>query len=445
MNYRLLIVGFILLANPEITIIDLLPDVLGFLLIAKALSPLSPLSPSAESAIQNFRKLSLVSAIKLVAIIPMMVLYATEREITLIFTAGFAILSALYLFPAVSDFFSTFSYLADRENIRIRGTKLVKGFTLVTFLLRYFLAMIPESVYLYVDEYESNAINTPIYPLAAYRTGITVLSFTISLIIGLIWLAVVLRYMHGLRRNTSLNQEICRAIALVEHSRNQAIRSAVKPVWLLFSLSFVTLIGYTLDGMPLFPSFLFPLLLWIAIHNLRKVIPLTKRYTILPAITTILGVISFVAVWLFCELHHEKASVGFFLVKQQFALPVITESITTLFIILCLNFCVAPALTRLIEEHSGSFWEAHFVSHNAAVAKKQKNQLFYTKLVVFLSSLYTVFNSLSFALHYTYPILRLISAAAGAAISIFAWRMLSSVHQAIQEKYAENPENTRNA
>jgi len=437
MNYRLLIAGLLLLWNPEITIFDLLPDCIGFLLIAKALAPLAPASPSAEEATAGFRKLAWISAIKAAAFLPMMSLYRTEKEVTLLFTAGFAILTAIYLFPAFSNLFAAIHYFSERANTTVRGTGAVRIFCYVAFLLRYFLAMVPESVYLFMDKYESMAQNVPVYPLAAYRTGITVLATTVSFMVGLIFLVVFLRYLSVMKRNRALNEEIYRTVSSVVHSKGQSVLAAVKPAMLLLTLSFLFLIHYVIEGMPLFPPFISPLLILVTVRILKKCITLPKRFTVFPLLASISSLLSYLVTFVFCEKYYDKASVGFILVKEQYRFPVILEGVSAVFFVITVLFCVVPVLNKLIDEHSGAFWEIAYVSHNSATAKEKQAQLFRVKLLPLFALLCAAINTVSFALYYTHPLLQMLSASTGIVLCIFCHLLFSSILQSVKEKYAE--------
>ncbi len=438
MNYRLLITGLLLLWNPEITILDLLPDWIGFLLIAKALAPLAPSSPSAEEAATGFRKLAWISAIKALAFLPMMSLYRTEKEVTLLFTAAFAILTAIYLFPAFSNLFTAINYFSARANSQARGTGAVRLFCYVAFLLRYLLAMVPESVYLFVDKYESMAQNVAIYPLAPYRTGITILAATVSFVVGLIFLVVFLRYISSLKRDCALNEEFHRAVSSVVLSKAQAVLSAVRPAILLLTLSLLFFTRYVIEGMPIFPAFVSPVLIYIAAQTLKKCITLTKRFTVLPLLAFISGLSSYLATFVFCEKYYDKASVGYVLVKTYYRVPIVLEGISAVLFVVTILFCVVPMLNKLIDEHCGAFWETAYISHNSATAKEKQSQLFRVKLLPLFTLLCAVMNTISFAQYYTHPLLQMLSAGMGIALCIYVYHLTSSLWQSIKEKYAES-------
>ena len=437
MNYRLLIVGLFFLCNPEITIIDLLPDWIGFLLIIKAITPLAPASPSAEEAAAGFRKLAWISAIKAMALLPMMSLYRTEKEITLLFTAGFAILTSIYLLPALSNLFASIAYFSERAGCQVVGTKTLSIFTFFIFLIRYLLAMIPESVYLFVDNFESISLNQPVYPLAPYRMGITLLSSAVSLVIGLIWFTVMFRYIKKLKNSHPLNAAITRLVSSVVHTRKQGILASAQPAIRCLSLSFLFFIGYSIEGLPIFPAFLTPLFITVAMMYLKRILSLTKRFTVLPLISTVMGGISYLVTFLFCERYYEKASVGFFLVKKHYSLPVILDCLSISLTTITVTLCVIPVLKIMINEHGSTFWETAYLSHNSAIAKEKHIQTLKIRLIPWLTLLCGMINMISFALFYVVPLLRIASAALGLCLFWFCKNLLSDILQSVKECYTE--------
>ena len=65
MGFGYFIAGFLLLANPIVHVVDILPDFLGFLLICKGLSKLSYLHSGFSSARELFFRLALVELVRI--------------------------------------------------------------------------------------------------------------------------------------------------------------------------------------------------------------------------------------------------------------------------------------------------------------------------------------------------------------------------------------------
>ena len=436
MNYRLLATGLFFLFNPDITILDLLPDCIGFYLIAKALSNVAEISPPAEKAVACFRKLAWIGVGKAFAFFPMMSLFQSEKEITLLFTGGFSLLTAVFLFPAFHNLFAFITQFALRANTNVRGTRVVAFVSYIAFILRFFLAMVPESVYLYMDTYESISQNRPIYPLAPYRMGITVLAVTISFVIGLVWLVSILRYLSGVKRNRALNERLHLSVSFVVHSQYQTVMTSLKPSMRLMMLSFLFLIGYSIEGTPVFPDFLAPLMLLFSLSYLKRCLWLPKQFKLLPILASISGLFSFLATYLFCEQYYEKATIGFLLVRSQYLLPIVLTGVTSLTYFLSVLIVAVPALKRLINEHTGAFWETAYTCHNSAVAKERQNLHFRVALLPWLTLVCLTLGVVSFALYYVHPLLRLLSAGLGLCLYLYTHTLFSSIQQSVKEKYA---------
>ena len=77
----MLFIGLIFIFTPSINLFDLLPDFIGYYLIAQAIAAPSDLTPYFADARERFQKLLWISASKLVAIVVMLTIYAGIRQI----------------------------------------------------------------------------------------------------------------------------------------------------------------------------------------------------------------------------------------------------------------------------------------------------------------------------------------------------------------------------
>jgi hypothetical protein len=103
-----IIASFFFLFNPDITVIDVLPDALGYLLICAGLTQLSFINPSLEEAVEKFKKMIFVSLGKFAAVLLLFGLF-NERERPygfLLFTFSFLVLDLIFLLPAVKSLFA---------------------------------------------------------------------------------------------------------------------------------------------------------------------------------------------------------------------------------------------------------------------------------------------------------------------------------------------------
>lgn len=107
MGFGLVIAGFVMLFNPVLSVIDLVPDALGFLLIVIGLTRMSFFIGKIEQARDLFSKLALLEAAKCVMILT--IPYASGSDIVLQ-TFVFGLAEALLFVPAVNYLFEGLSF-----------------------------------------------------------------------------------------------------------------------------------------------------------------------------------------------------------------------------------------------------------------------------------------------------------------------------------------------
>ena len=107
MGFGLVIAGFVMLFNPVLSVIDLVPDALGFLLIVIGLTRMSFFIGKIEQARDLFSKLTLLEAAKCVMILT--IPYASGSDIVLQ-TFVFGLGEALLFVPAINYLFEGLSF-----------------------------------------------------------------------------------------------------------------------------------------------------------------------------------------------------------------------------------------------------------------------------------------------------------------------------------------------
>lgn len=111
MKIGYILAGMIFLFNPHINIIDVLPDVIGYLLILHGLSKISDLERNLLSAREKFLKLAWLSAAKLSCLL---ILPIFDETLYLVFTLCFGLLELIWMIPAFVDMFHGISFLESR-------------------------------------------------------------------------------------------------------------------------------------------------------------------------------------------------------------------------------------------------------------------------------------------------------------------------------------------
>lgn len=143
MGIAFVIAGTIFLLNPNINIVDLLPDVIGYILIYRGLFRLSDMDDRIESARQKAKWLMFVSLFK---IIFMLQLPSSSDSDVLLFTFCFAVVELLLIIPMLSEFFGGMNYLCSRydNEAALKSESEAKVFIYIFMILKNTLPLIPE-------------------------------------------------------------------------------------------------------------------------------------------------------------------------------------------------------------------------------------------------------------------------------------------------------------
>ena len=111
MNIGYIMAGCLFLFNPTVNLIDVLPDVIGYLLILKGLYKLADLNGKIKAARQKFKAAVWIASGELLVMLAASVLEATWY---LVFSFVFCVLKLIYLIPAFVNLFEGISYLEMR-------------------------------------------------------------------------------------------------------------------------------------------------------------------------------------------------------------------------------------------------------------------------------------------------------------------------------------------
>ena len=233
-----LIVGVFFLFLPEIAILDLLPDFIGYFLIVGGLSELRDINDYFEEARSRFLKMGAFSFAKLLAffLVMAMVLPQEKPDTLLLLAFVFAIFDFIFLIPAWNNLFEGFSYMhiryggdgferwedqwlfegkrkmveeqpkkktkrkrrrAKKKKARLSRTESVRRVTVVFFVMKTVLTVLPEFSALSADtELDVSA------KLYDYIGLLRVAAMIPVFIFGIIWLVKTFSYLRAVRRDS---------------------------------------------------------------------------------------------------------------------------------------------------------------------------------------------------------------------------------------------------
>lgn len=223
-RFGLFSVGLIFLFNPNVNLIDILPDCIGYLCICAAISRVADLGGELEDAHIQFRRLLWITLSKIPALLLALSITARsvgEETILLAMTFGYAVAEAVFGTLAFSKLFEGLAYLGTRYDggeflyelppqkalwRRKKGQKPKKAknvgtlttFTAAFIIFKSVMTVLPELSLL--SNYDTLGYITPDSAvLYRYRPLLIGISCLLVLIFGMVWLCRLLRYVLHLR------------------------------------------------------------------------------------------------------------------------------------------------------------------------------------------------------------------------------------------------------
>ncbi len=280
------IFALILLFNPNINLIDVLPDFIAYFILAKVFLPASDMAPHFEEARRNFIRLGYINLAK----IPGLLIITTVRsgntldnDIVALLAFCFAVIELIFLIPAIQNIFDALSYLGERTDASelIRGDSLsstdaLRSFTTVFAVLKCLLYFLPETLRL--TRSVEIGTTTSMLTGSKYYSLAVVAAVILGLIFGSVWLFRMIRYVKRIKKEGRFYDsllEIASDNAIMNYGKKQKKRYLDR-TYLCFILASVFSLDLIFDNynqINLLPGFIFGILFLIGtlrISSLNK-------------------------------------------------------------------------------------------------------------------------------------------------------------------------------
>lgn len=215
MGLSLIIISLFFIFDPYLSVLDILPDIIGYFLMYLALSRLSDINNHMEEARKKFKYAIWVCAARYVALAVLFGLVTeAERAVSvLLITFVFGVADILIVIPAFKELFEGFTSLGllhDGQSMYInrRGkngyTEKISRLTYIFISIRAIGAILPEL---------TSLIDNTQY---SYVGLLRAMSFIVVAVIGIVWLARTVRFFLHIRREADFIENIYQAhVALV--------------------------------------------------------------------------------------------------------------------------------------------------------------------------------------------------------------------------------------
>ena len=197
-----LIAAALFLFNPNVNIVDVLPDCIGYLFILRAIAGVSDLVPHFEEAKAAFRRLFWFALIRIPATFMVLGSATKNAEIYALSALAFGVVELVFLFPAVRELFAGFDYIGERfgtpATVSPKSSAACRA-CYIALAAKPILAFLPELTLVAYDEHVTSTIS-----LAVFRPHFTVIGCAIGVGFGIYFLCTFIPFGRALGRDEEL-------------------------------------------------------------------------------------------------------------------------------------------------------------------------------------------------------------------------------------------------
>lgn len=316
MGFGAVIAGFILLFNPVINVVDIIPDAVGFFLIVGGLTKISYIIGKISQARDLFWKLAFVEVIKIfsIALIP----YTSGSALVLLsFVFGFVEL--MLFIPAMNYLFEGLSFAGMWHNgtaIYAKKIKEVKGkddngnkttekkeiellasvkkFMIFFYAFRVGATLLPELTELELYDYVGE-VRTLQRSWASYKPAFYVIFAIAVLVLGIIYIKKVVSYFGAIRKDKQFIENLERKYTEdILPKETFFIARNMKRAMMLFVLSAAASFIFNVDGINILVGIISSSLLIAAAVIVGKYVRLAKVVIPIAAIRSIISIVTVV-------------------------------------------------------------------------------------------------------------------------------------------------------
>ncbi len=283
------IAGVFFLVSPMLSVVDVLPDFIGYALILKGVYCLADMNEQISDAARLFRRLLILSIVRLGLMFFIFGMASETEQPTLRLLCAFvlAVLDIMAIIPAWRGLGNGFIYLGTRlegravfdkryphsnkkifENSKTLTEKTF-NFTVFFLITREVLSVLPEFTVLSHELGGADAGNrTAVYEFIGLMRGMCAV---LVVIIGIIWLVKFIRYILHLMGDKPFFERLTHKYETEVLTRPELFaRRGVKRALIFLCIGIILTADLFLDDVCITPDLLFGLLAIIALLMLRK-------------------------------------------------------------------------------------------------------------------------------------------------------------------------------
>ena len=359
--------GACFLFDPFISVIDLLPDCLGYLFIILGLYRLADLDDRLGDALKGARNLALVGIARVVAMLLAFGFVSPAEQPVFMLLALFtlAVLDCIVLVPTWKNICGGLLYLGSRYDATVmfdrRGFRgktriynMVERHTTITtifFIIREALAVLPEITVLSHEKGGAEiGQGTRYYDFVGF---FRVTAITLSLVLGIVWLIMTIRFIRRIKGDAPFFERLSQKYREeILPRRDLFAMRAVRGSLICLIIATALTLDFYLDGINILPDTLAAVLMFLSIWFVRKY----AGKTIPAQIATIAyGVCTALTWWLQLDYFGMNDMADIFrkpTMNTRWQMMVLLQALAASLFILAMAL-ILKNLYRLVKRHTG--------------------------------------------------------------------------------------------
>ena len=365
-----LITAAFFLFNPNIVIIDFLPDFIGYALIMAGLSQLGDINHQMESSIKLFKRMFIVSLSQFLSLFFIFgVLPSRERSSALMLICfAFGTLELILLIPAFKAMYDGFIYLGSRHDttsifkrreitskknktIRLGMTATARAMvmTMVFIISKPVLTFAPEILAMYDTRIDPNL------PVNFYRFIDTfrLISWVFLLPIGIVWLVTFIKYISSITKDRpfieSLSAKYTDEIAPKTFLFAQRY---IKLAFIILSIALAFNIDFYVDYASVLPDFVSPIIFLAMLFVMRKFGKVPAKCYVFSVGYMAVSFVTYILNVTFYSNHTLSMTFLYPDAYNAFITLAASKTLDSIFFV-CMVLSVLPILSRIIMENTG--------------------------------------------------------------------------------------------
>ncbi len=380
-----LIAAAVFLFNPNISVIDVLPDFIGYFLFTAGLAKIADIMPRFADVKETFGKLAWISLAKFFSVIFIFIMPLNEQAtFGLVLTFSFAVIDLIYLIPAWNGFFDGVIYLGTRYDSKAvfysgKGkktqTETLKRLTLVFFVLKEIIVIMPELTSL--SSYESlGYVDYHIMDIHHFQPHFRVLSALVIVVLGIVWLYKTVSYFNRLGRDKAF---ISALISVYETEvlpdTDLFTRRRIKTALVVLCFAFGFGVDFYIYDVNFIPDVISAALFVVGFALLYKHVKrsLPAAYAgVFYGIVSLFQLINTIIFFDNFDITHIDKDYDVYLAYTKVTVGAIIESL----VFVAFMVFVFSALKELVREHTGYVAENGRDSYSMRSVKEEKRLLF---------------------------------------------------------------------